>query len=121
MADLLAIKVAARFQAGGPPGKSPRAPTKFTPRVKLDEDEPVDITEVTKEAAGSVYQKLIQESVHGFDPGEVEAMMRVYESTLDGLSRSEFIALAKEAVKELKTMTPSDRQELARSYGLHRR
>jgi len=119
----LARRVADRYrQAAHPPGRSPRAPTKFQPRVHApDGDEPVDITEVTKQAAGSLYQKLIQESVRGFDPGEVEAMMRVYESTLDGLSRSEFIALAKEAVKELNTMTPSDRQSLARSYGLHRR
>jgi hypothetical protein len=47
----LVLKVAARYEAGHPPSKSPRAPTKFQPRVKVpDGDEPVDITEVTKEA-----------------------------------------------------------------------
>lgn len=51
MSDPLSLKVAARFQAAHPPGKSPRAPVKFQPRVKVpDGEEPVDITEVTKEA-----------------------------------------------------------------------
>lgn len=48
--DVLAWKIASRFiEAVTAPSRSPRAPTKFQPRVKVD-DEGSDITEVTKES-----------------------------------------------------------------------
>lgn len=69
----------------------------------------------------SHYQQQIQQ-VLGCDRDQalgVEAYMRLDRSTLDGLSKKEFDALARDCLADVKA-DPKQALELARSFGLCR-
>jgi hypothetical protein len=64
-----------------------------------------------------------QSAVHGHhvretDPRHVEAWMRLAHPTLDGLSRSEFLAAMYEALAQVQDAGPTESEALAASFGL---
>jgi hypothetical protein len=64
------------------------------------------------------YQRFIAEHVTDTDPRHVEAWMRVSHPTLDGLSRSAFLAAMYEALGQVQDAGPEESEALAASFGL---
>ena len=69
-------------------------------------------------ARWTFYQRFIAEHIRDTDPRHVEAWMRVAHPTLDGLSRSEFLAAMYEALGQVQDAGPSESEALAASFGL---
>jgi hypothetical protein len=64
------------------------------------------------------YQRVIAKHVRDTDPCHVEAWMRLSHPTLDGLSRSEFLAAMYEALGQVQDAGPAESEALAASFGL---
>ena len=64
------------------------------------------------------YQRFIAEHITDTDPRHVEAWMRLSLPTLDGLSRSEFLAAMYEALGQAIDAGPDESEALAASFGL---
>jgi hypothetical protein len=69
-------------------------------------------------ARWTFYQRVIAEHVRDTDPRHVEAWMRVSNTTLDGLSRSEFLAAMYEALGQVQDAGVTESEALAASFGL---
>ena len=69
-------------------------------------------------ARWTFYQRFIAEHVKDTDPRHVEAWMRLSRHTLDGLSRSEFLAAMYEALGQVQDAGPTESEALAASFGL---
>jgi hypothetical protein len=70
-----------------------------------------------------VYQRFIREEVArqghiGIDPRHIEAYMRLGHSTLDGLSRRQFIDEVQIGVQCILSDGVANAESLAKSYGL---
>ena len=75
-------------------------------------------TTMGEQARWTYYQRFIAEHTRDIDPRHVEAWMRVEHPTLDGLSRSEFIAAMHAAVGFAIDAGPEQSEALAASFGL---
>ena len=64
------------------------------------------------------HQRVIAEHVSDTDPRHVEAWMRLAHPTLDGLSRSEFVAAMYEALGQVQDAGADESETLAASFGL---
>jgi hypothetical protein len=69
-------------------------------------------------ARWTFYQRFIAEHVTDTDPRHVEAWMRLSHPTLDGLSRSEFLAPMYEALGQVRDAGPDESEAPAASFGL---
>ena len=69
-------------------------------------------------ARWTFYQRFIAEHIHDTDPRHVEAWMRLGHPTLDGLSRSEFLAAVYEALGQVQDARAAESEALATSSGL---
>ena len=69
-------------------------------------------------ARWTFYQRFIAEHVRDTDPRHVEAWMRTAHPTLDGLSRSEFLAAMYEALGPVQDAGVTESEALAASFGL---
>ena len=69
-------------------------------------------------ARWTFYQRFIAENTKDIDPRHVEAWMRLAHPTLDGLSRSEFLAAMYEALGQVQDAGPDESEALAASFGL---
>ena len=69
-------------------------------------------------ARWTLYQRVIAEHVRDTDPRHVEAWMRLAHPTLDGLSRSEFLAAMYAALGQVQDSGPDESEALAASFGL---
>jgi hypothetical protein len=65
----------------------------------------------------TIRQILDRKGITGIEPAHVEAFMRVYVGTLDGLDRRRFTRLAVDAVEEIRGCEPDVVASVARSYG----
>jgi hypothetical protein len=61
---------------------------------------------------------LDRKGISGIEPAHVEAFMRVYVGTLDGLDRRRFARLVMDAVEEIRGCDPDVVASVAKSYGL---
>ncbi len=66
----------------------------------------------------AIRQILDRKGITGIEPAHVEAFMRVYVGTLDGLDRRRFTRLAMDAVEEIRECEPEIVARVAASYGL---
>ena len=69
----------------------------------------------------SIYQEMIKEVAPNYDPRHIEAFMRCGHSTLDGLSREQFIKevhFSARCVDEMNRCLVDGAEELAQSFGL---
>ncbi len=66
----------------------------------------------------TIRQILDRKQITGIEPAHVEAFMRVYVGTLDGLDRRQFTRLAMDAVEEIRGCEPEIVARVAASYGL---
>lgn len=69
----------------------------------------------------SIYHEVIKEVAPGHDPRHIEAFMRCEHSTLDGLSREQFVAEVRfcaRCVDEMNKCIVDGAEELAQSFGL---
>ena len=69
-------------------------------------------------ARWTFYQRSIAEHTRDTDPRHVEAWMRLAHPTLDGLSRSDFLAAMYEALGQVQDAGPTESEALAASFGL---
>ena len=69
-------------------------------------------------ARWTFYQRFIAEHVRDTNPRHVEAWMRLAHPTLDGLSRSEFLAAMYEALGQVQDAGPDESEAVAASFGL---
>ncbi len=61
---------------------------------------------------------LDRKGITGIEPRHIEAFMRVYVGTLDGLDRRRFTRLTMDAVEEIRGCKPEVVARVAASYGL---
>jgi hypothetical protein len=66
----------------------------------------------------TIRQILDRKRITGIEPAHVEAFMRVYVGTLDGLDRRQFTRLAMDDVEEIRGCEPEIVARVAASYGL---